>query len=267
MITEEDGSNITVFTGNRSWDRFRCEEFCMIGKVFFKKHALALGLILGMGCLFFSCREFFSTSLAPWAARDPDKLVPGVTVGNVNELLAAMENNPDMSMALLKKIKEAADRSSGSDKAKLQNSALKAAVNAAGLGSAVLNKVGEIASVGNPDDAKKLLVNAINDMKNLVDAGSILTSTLPKPGDAEFAAFTDAADPDDLAINAALLLAGEAKKHGNIDNYIDNIFDRQAPATATENLAVNMAVSAVDKYVTAGINGPFKDLLDGINLT
>jgi hypothetical protein len=237
----------------------------MTKKVFSGKHIFVPGLILGMGLLFCSCTGFFSTSLAPWAARDPDKLIPNVTPGNVKELLDAAENNPDMSLALLKKIKEAADTASGGEKAALQSSALEAAVNAAGLGSAVLNKAGAVASVKDPDDAKKLLTDAINDMKNLESAGSTLTSALPDPTDAAaFTAFTDAASPDDLAMAAALLLAGEAKTHPDIDDYIETGFNKGTPNTDAERLAVKMAEAAMDKYTTG--TSPLKDLLNGLNL-
>ncbi|MDR2617293.1 MAG: hypothetical protein LBC62_00345 [Treponema sp.] len=218
--------------------------------------------------LFISCTEFFSTSLAPWAARDPDKLIPKVTANNVDGLLAQAENDPDLSLALLKKISDAAGNASSGDKAKLQNAALEAATNAAGLGQAVLGRAGEIASVDNPDDAKNLLTNAINDMSNLEAAASILTNTLPDPAnDTALKNFTDTASPEDLATAAALLLAGEAKKSGDIDGYINSSFNKDSPdLSPAENLAVKMAEAAKDKYTDTGANGPLKDLLSGLGL-
>jgi hypothetical protein len=232
------------------------------------KHRFIPGLLAGVMALFISCTEFFSTSLAPWAARDPDKLIPKVTVSNVGGLIEQAENDPDLSLALLKKISDAAKNASGGDKAELQNAALEAATNASGLGQAVLGRAGEIASLETPEDAQKLLTNAINDMTNLEAAASVLTGTLPDPSDAPaFQSFVDAASPDDLATAAALLLAGEAKKSGDIDNYIDG-FDKNGSSqlSPAEELAVKMAEAAMDKYTATGAGGPLEDLLSGLNL-
>jgi hypothetical protein len=237
------------------------------GKDFLMKNRFILGLFSGIMVFFISCTEFFSTSLAPWAARDPDKLIPTVTASNVSGLVEKAENDPDLSLALLKKISDAAKNASDKDKAELQNAALGAATNAAGLGQAVLNNAGKIASMNDPDEAKELLTKAINDMANLEAAASVLTGTLPDPTDAaSLTKFTDAANPDDLATAAALLLAGEAKKNGDVDSYINNFAKDGPNQTPTEKLAIKMAEAALNKYTAVGVDGPLKDLLDGLNL-
>ena len=202
--------------------------------------------------VFVSCTDFFSTSWASWAARDPDNIVPAVTPDNLDELLAIAENNPDLSLALLKNIRDAAKKASGGDKQKLQNGALEAAVNAAGLGQAVLGVVKDLDSIG--DDARKVVIDAINGMENLDAAASILAEILAGGFDAS------TADPNDLAMAAVLILAAEAKKSpGGIDNYIDHF--QNTPLSSAEKLALALAAAAKDN-----VSGPIKDLLDSINL-
>jgi hypothetical protein len=224
-----------------------------------------------------SCTDFFSTSLAPWAARDPSKLVPAVTTGNVDELIALAENNPDMSLEVLKKIKNAAENASPEDKAKLQAAALEASVNASGLAQAVLNNAGEIASIENTDDAKKLVLDAINSMPNLEDAGALLNQIIPPPADPlhpeddpAFTSFTDNASVDELAMAALVLIAGEAKQTANsggsasLEDYIDSV--DPANPTVSQELAVAMALAATVAGRADELSGPMRDALGGLNL-
>ena len=217
-----------------------------------KRRFFLVLVILGVAVFFASCTDFFSTSWASWAARDPDSLVPTVTPGNVDELIALAENNPDLSLAVLKKIRDASKKASGTDKQKLQNAALEAAVNAAGLGQAVLGVAKDLGSL--EDDAKDIVIDAINGMDNLDAAASILAEILAGGFDAS------TADPNDLALAAVVILAAEAKKApGGIDDYIDHFQD--TPLTPVEQLAVDLALAAKDN-----VSGPLKDLLDNLNL-
>ena len=227
--------------------------------------------------LCFSCTDFFSTSLAPWAARDPSRLVPAVTTGNVDELIAFAENNPDLSLEVLKKIKSAAENASPDDKAKLQAAALEASVNASGLAQAVLNNAGEITSIGNAGDAKKFVLDAVNGMPNLEDAGALLNQIIPAPADPlhpgddpAFTSFTDNAGVDELAMAALVLIAGEAKQTAGaggtdaLDDYIESV--DPANPTGSQELAVAMALAATVAGRADELSGPMRDALKGLNL-
>ena len=229
-----------------------------------RRYFFLLPAILAATAIFISCTDFFSTSWAPWAVRDPDKMIPTVTADNVDELIAMAENNPDLSLALLKKIQAAAAKASGADRIKLQGAALQTAVNAAGLGQAVLNAAGELTSVDSIDGGRQLVMDALNSMKNLDDSCSVLPSILPDPSDTEaFDAFTESADIDDLALTAALLIAGEANKHESPDDYVDS-FDSNRPQSPNEELAVKM-IEAVQARQDE-LSGSLEDVLKGLNL-
>jgi hypothetical protein len=210
-----------------------------------------------------SCSQFFSTSLAPWAARDPASLIPPVTTGNVGELITMSENDPDMSLEVLKRIKDAAKNADPDKASDLQAAALKAAANASGIGSALLQQAGNISELmnnaGNPQD---LIVNTLNSMNNLNSAGDNLVEILPAPGTPEFDAFVAKASADDLAIAAAVLLAAEAKSAVNSEDYI-NSFDGTGTGPQVE-LAIELAKAADAKGTE--LSGALKDILDGLNL-
>jgi len=228
-----------------------------------KRYFFLVSLILAIGAVFISCTDFFSNSWAPWAARDPDKLVPTVTAGNVKELVEMAENNPDLSLAVLKKIRDAAKKARGVDKQKLRESAMEAAANAAGLGPAILGAADKLISIDSDEEARDLILDALDSMKNLTAATDLLESTLPKPGDPDFDDFVNAADPNDLAMAAALLIAGEAKKKSDPGEYI-NDFNSSGSLTDQEKLAIALAEAALNHQ--GELSGPLKDVLDGLNL-
>ncbi|MDR1318014.1 MAG: hypothetical protein LBJ90_00185, partial [Treponema sp.] len=160
-----------------------------------------------------SCTQFFSSSLAPWAARDPSTLIPPVTAGNVDELIKIAENNPDLSLEVLRGIDKAQRNSGGSEKAALQAAALKAASNASGMGTALMHQAGNISEImEETGNAKKLVADILGDMNNLNKTSDILVNTLPAPGTPEYDVFAGKASADDLAMTAAIMLAAEAKK-------------------------------------------------------
>jgi len=212
-----------------------------------------------------SCTDFFSNSWATWAARDPDRLIPTVTASNVDELIALAENNPDLSLAILKKIQKAVNSASGADLIKLQNAALQVGVNAAGLGQAVLNAAGELTNVKTDADARDMVVNALGGMKNLNASCAALPLILPDPSDTEaFNAFTDSASVDDLALAAALLIAGEANKYDQPDDYIENTFNSNRPIGQNEELAVALIDSV--RLRQEELSESLEDILYGLNL-
>jgi hypothetical protein len=216
------------------------------------------GLLLSL--VFVSCTDFFTPSWASWAARDPSNLIRDVSAGNVDEYITMAENNPDLSLEVLKKIGGAVESASGEDKTKLQNAAVTAAVNASNLTNTLMNNVTEISNLENADEVKGLIADTLNNMKNLAPASDALTTILPDPGDAAaFGAFTDSASADDLAMAAALILAGEAKKADDLD-----IFSDYSPGAASGTplaLAEALATAALDKQPAGGESSKLLDLL------
>jgi hypothetical protein len=234
-----------------------------------KKNKLFPGMALCAAaglCMLASCTDLFSTSLASWAQRDPSSLIPEVTTGNVQDLINISENDPDLSLEVLKKIKAAADRAGPEAAAALQAAGLKAGANAVDLGSSLLNGIDDIANVGDPDEAKGMLVNAIDAMPNLAETGAALNGLIPDPSNtAAFNAFTATADLNDLAMAAAVLLAAEAKASGNSGGYIDNI-DLADPAKPPSALVQALAGAAKAKYDAGDGSGLVGDLLEGLGL-
>ncbi|MDR1278429.1 MAG: hypothetical protein LBK02_06735 [Treponema sp.] len=232
-----------------------------LGKnVFFLFCFIAAGLVS-------SCTGFFSTSLATWAARDPESVLPPVTTGNVTDLISTSENNPDMSLAVLKKIKDAVDNASPEEASSLQAAALQAAANASNMGPTLLNKVADISSVTNSaDDAKQLVIDTINDMSNLSETSNVLTAVLPEPGTPSFDVFIEKANADDLATAAAVLIAAEAKGKVDSDEYINN-FDPSSPdLSSSAVLAIELAKAATQKYENGSSGSRLKDIIVGLNL-
>jgi hypothetical protein len=215
----------------------------------------------------FSCTNFFSTSLASWAARDPSSLIPPVSANNVNDLIAESENNPDMSLAVLEKIRDTIDGAGEDEASSLRAAALKAAANASGLGPALMSQMDQISAVvENTEKAQELVMNTLNDMTNIEAAGAALAGALPPPGTAAFDAFVEKSNSSDLATAAAVLLASEAKGKVDDENYIKN-FDPSSPDVSDSALlAVELAKAASQKIDEEGSNSRFKDILEGLNL-
>jgi len=221
---------------------------------------IILALLLG------SCTEFFSTSLASWAARDPSRLIPPVTIDNVNELIQMAENDPDLSLELLKKIGEAAGKKSGEEKAGLQAAAVEAAVNAVGLGQTLINTAGELANFETAD-AKDLVMDAINSMPNLDDASDALFKMLPKdPSGADFEKFIETAGAEDIAMAAVLLLAGEAKKYDSIPGNDIGNYDVTADVSDEAGLALALIAGLLDAGKDSELPDPIHNILDGLKL-
>lgn len=214
-----------------------------------------------------SCTQFFTTSLAPWAARDPSDLIPAVKASNVADLVAMAAGDPAMSLEVLKGIESAVAKASEADKPALQAAALEAAANASGVGPAILNTAGDVVSSldgEDPDAVKSVIVGAVAGLGQLAQTSASLTALLPDPADtAAFDAFVAAASPDDLASAAVVLLAAEAKASGDVSGYLDT-FDPAAPASPAGELAVALATAAAENYTGTG---PLADLLSALGLT
>ena len=245
-------------------------------------HFLLLAIIPAAAVII-SCTDFFSTSWAPWAARDPNKLIPAITADNVDELIAMAGNDPNLSLAVLQKIRQGIKDSSGDEKLKLQTAALEAAANSVGIGQSVLGAAGQLTNLGGDDPegmAKDMVISAINGLQNLESTCGALLDSLPMPAnpadpaaDAAFMAFANKANADDLAMAAVILIAGEAKKQMKTmepDDYIDElgekIVDGDPSLTGSENLAQAMAIASVLEDRADEISGPLKDVLLGLKL-
>jgi hypothetical protein len=216
---------------------------------FLKKFLLSCSALL-----LFSCSDFFTTSLAGWAGRDPSSLIPPVTTGNVKELIELTESSPDQSLALLKGIKDAETNP------ELQAAALQIAANASGLGAAILQHADDISTIDDTN-AKGIVVAALNGLGNLVEAGTVLEDILPDPSKtAAWDAFIDVSSAEDLAVAAMVLLAGKAKEKNDPEGYIDNFQTTTGPAEA---LAKELALAANAKYSGGGF---LKDILGGLHL-
>jgi hypothetical protein len=219
------------------------------------KKVIIPGLFLSL--VFVSCTNFFTTSWGEWAARDPASLIPTVTRDNVDKLVSDAENNSDLSLEVLKGIGKSVENASGEDKTKLQNAAVTAAANAANLTNTLINNVPNIANLEKPEDVKDLVTSTLNSMNNLTPTADALTGILAQDTDA----FVNSASAEDLALAAALILAGEAKKGG------DAIFTDPTTATippesqAVVDLAEKLAVAALDKQPADGETSNLLDLL------
>ncbi|MDR1239023.1 MAG: hypothetical protein LBK27_02830 [Treponema sp.] len=234
-----------------------------------KKYMTLLFSALGMVFFAASCTGFFSTSLAPWAARNPVSLIPPVTVDNVAELISYSEGDPDMSYAVLQNIKDAMEGAGADEASILQAAALQAAANASNLGPVLIGQIANIAEIteilDDPEGVANLVTQTLNELTNLEDTSAILAGVLPDPGDATaFEAFVNQAKPDDLAVAAAVLLAAEAK--GNSDDFFTDFNPEEPSNSDAAKLAVALAQAAIGKYEDAGSNSRLKDILNGLNL-
>lgn len=238
------------------------------------KHKLVKGFlrnVIIVGMLAFSvlsCRQFFTTSLAPWAARDPASLIPPVTTGNIDDLLEQSANNPDQSLALLDTIADAVSTASAADAVVLQAAALTAASNASGVATAVLQNTGTLLdTMQNNGDIIPVISDAISGLSNLAPTADLLAAILPAPSTAAFDAFVAQASPEDLAMAAIVLLASEAQASGGVETYISSFDPQSGSLSTTETLAVALASATAASYAASGGTGPLADILAGLNLT
>lgn len=225
-------------------------------------------LVLSLG----SCEQLFTTSLAPWAARDPASLIPTVTADNVTDLIDQSANNPDQSMALLDAIADAMADASASEAAVLQAAALEAGSNSSGVATAIISNAGnslDTLDTLESDEIISLISDAIADLSNLTGTATDLVSILPDPSDtAAFDAFVAQATPEDLAMAAIVLLAAEAQADtGGVETYITDFDPEDLSLSPSEALAVALAEAAADSYAASGGTGQLVDILEGLHLT
>jgi hypothetical protein len=239
---------------------------------FLSVFAFSMAFLLG------SCTDFFSSSLAPWAKRDPSKVVPKVTAANAAELIILMESDPDLSLVVLEGIQDIVNgASSEAEKAALRQAALQAAANASGLGNALFVNAGTIIdTLDNPEDLKKAAIDAVNNMDNLNKVSDILLNgIIPPPSSPEFDPFLKSAPATDLALTATVILLGEAKTLGSseaIEDYITGSgtgphFEYDNPKTPAEKMAVELAqeaINIVDDPDRGDASGSLKKVLENL---
>jgi hypothetical protein len=227
-----------------------------------KKIAGLFFVFWAASALVLSCTGFFSTSLASWAQRDPAALLPAVTAGNVNDLIKKAANDPALSLELLKKIKGAVNSTAGGEKALLQAAALNAAANAAAPVKAVQKYIDGDTEI-NGSNAAELFNKIAGELKNRAETAETLKGILPAtavPGNPEFDAFVEAADPYYLAMAALVLFADDAVRSGDSAGYIA----AYASPGGASPLAEALAKAALDKDGDKlGIAG---DLLENLHL-
>jgi hypothetical protein len=236
-------------------------------------------LVLCISFALSSCTNFFSTSLAPWAKRDPSKIIPAVNTGNVKELISQAESDPDLSLAVLKGIQDAIGNTANEDeKAALRNAALQAATNASGLGNALFANAGKIINtMDDPDELKNAAINAVHDMSNLNEVSNILLGGIipPVSDQAGFSNFLNVASATDLALSATVVLLGEAQRLDSpeaVEGYITGAgsgrhFDFDNPVSPAEEIAVELAketIAIVDDPLRGDASGELKEILENL---
>jgi hypothetical protein len=240
-----------------------------------KKSAFVYGVcfafIAGSSLILLSCMDFFTSSWAPWARRDPASQIKSINTGNVHQYIADAETDAALSLEVLKGIRDALGSADPADAAFLEAAALKAAANAAGLGPALLNSLSDTGKIGeaaeDPAKAKALIAGTIGKMSNLEETRNTLLEILPPPGTPEFARFAAASDINDLALAAAVLVSAEAYSHpGGAGNYLDS-FTGSGGVTPAEKMAYELSLSAVQKYDDSGAEGLVKDILTQLGWT
>ena len=243
-----------------------CGEYKMVKvKIRRKSFVFVVSLAIIFAAITFalaSCTDFFTGSLAEWAARNPQNLVPDVTAGNVLDIIAEFENNPDASLVVLQRIRDGLSSVPPWDVPVLQASSLIAAVNSASMVTAVLSSVPNIDDI-DEDNATEIIDKAISNMTNLESTSLLLYQIITSPGTPGFDTFAAFSDPDDLAFAAILLLSAEAKHApGDLDSYVNDFPTKEK--TPIENLALALAEAAVNHEDELG--GPLGDILKGLNL-
>lgn len=219
---------------------------------------LVIVITAGMGS---GCRQFFTTSLAPWAARDPATLIPTVTAANVGDLAQQTADNPDLAAALLDSIAAAIPGASPEDAAALQAAALDVAANASGVTTALYGTLStiDVNNIQNIDQNALLdtISATLAGLDTLQSVAATLADIIPYSVsgtsitlDADFVA---AATPEDLVAAAIVLVAAEAQASENVQGYISTF----NPSSPSDNAAI--AVALVNAAVSSGGTG---DLLD-----
>jgi hypothetical protein len=169
------------------------------------------GLVfLAMMILLGSC-EFFSTSLAPNQVRDPNDIIPSVTVDNIDDLTQAAEGRPDFAGVLLEEIVgvlEETDLGATEKIAKFQAGGLKAACDASAISLALLDKADVFLS---ESSSAEDIFEALQGMAQ--DVNTSVSDSLQVIAAAERSDTLQASEPEYLMIGAILLIMAEYKEN------------------------------------------------------
>jgi hypothetical protein len=175
-------------------------------------------LIAAVAVLFLmnSCTDFFSTSWGDLFKRDPDKVK--VTASNVYDLLDAAKGDPELSRAILNKIK-------ASDNNTLKQAAIKAANQAAGISTLALENVKDLidAADSKDEDALKKLAEKIRggiEDNKIADIADKLANILVDKENPTFSSVTLTTVSDSVALKNAgevTVFVPKANNSGNQD--------------------------------------------------
>jgi hypothetical protein len=209
-----------------------------------------------------SCMDVFSTSWGSALKRDPNKLIPTVTASNVEDLLDASVGDTDFASALLGKIKDSAQNAKGAEKATLQDAALKAAANASGLATEVLKNAETLFETGNGHTGD--IQHTIDGILKDIDGSSLQQITRDLNSVLDNAYRGSNASNEDLAMAAIILLLADAKKGGNLENYLNDFSNRKGGSlTPNEQTALRLAEIIAERNTDDDI---IRQLLDAMNL-
>jgi hypothetical protein len=198
------------------------------GGEFMKKLSCCILVILFFS--FSSCDDFFSHSLGKPQKYDLSKM--DVNAENVDKWLESARGNPELTAALLVKIKQELGSTDGPEKAKLMEAGIKLAVQSSGLGMIIINQASD--AMGNPDDVNEdTLMDLLNGIRNDfnsnggakaaedlseiagMDIEAQQEGSVPQFGDD----YKEAADPDDVAEAILVLALGELGPDPVIDDW------------------------------------------------
>jgi hypothetical protein len=162
--------------------------------------------------------EVFTSSWAPWAARDLNAILPEVNSGNARDMVDQFADDPDMSLEILKKIAAAINKTkSPEEKTKLRTAALDAAINASGIMDAFIGSITDFLE----DDKRdlKMVVDTFGGIKNTESISTSLVSSFSEVAVWETQddkrKIADSADNSAQLLLSALLIAkNELEKNG-----------------------------------------------------
>jgi hypothetical protein len=233
-----------------------CREIAPYGKglVF-----LAMMILLG------SC-DFFSTSLASNQVRDPNSIIPPVTVDNIDDLTQAAEGRPDFAGVLLEKIVRVLDETDPGaiEKiAKFQVGGLKAASDASALSQALFDKADVFLSDSSSvEDIFEALQGIAQDVNTSV-SGSLQAIAKKSPNTLQ------ASEPEYLMIGAILLIMAEYKEDQTekIDAIVDEISGIVRDISGIiKDISDGIDASSIGKKIDAIIEKHYPNLVAAIIL-
>jgi hypothetical protein len=193
-----------------------------------RKTAYPVILFLLLGTLILSsCDDFYGSSWGSPREYDPSNIK--LSLNNLNDWVENAIGNPELSRALLKRIKsDSSNLPDDADKAKYQEAGVKLAVEASGIGSSIIsNAAGALDQLGenNEDAVKDILASIQNDFKknNGAEAAGYIagivdvsTGNIPKIENDDYARLVTPVDAGQSVMVLALAAIGDINKHDTL---------------------------------------------------